>query len=118
MALPDPAMPILSEAARLVADRCGVSTEDAQARLYRAFRDRELVPVGAGGRTVDSWDGAAIDWDSGSVTWPVRLGDGGHTHSTLPYARVGGPHLDEWMAQGQSDTTKRAAAAWLFAEPV
>jgi hypothetical protein len=92
--IPEPRLLLLYEAARRVADRCGVSLEEAKAALDRAFREYILVPFDSRGATVDDWECATIDCEHSSIT---RRGP--NVTYTLAGVRVSREHLDDWMAQ-------------------
>jgi hypothetical protein len=61
--IPEPRLLLLYEAVRRIADRCGVSLEEAKAALDRAFREYVLVLFDSGGAGVDDWEYVTIDWE-------------------------------------------------------
>lgn len=63
MPIPEPRLLLLYEAVRRIADRCGVSLEEAKAALDRAFREYVLVLFDSGGAGVDDWEYVTIDWE-------------------------------------------------------
>jgi hypothetical protein len=54
MGLPEPATLLLGESAERVAKKCEVSLRDAEVALERAFRDYDLIPLGANGQMVET----------------------------------------------------------------
>lgn len=92
--IPEPRLLLLYEAVRRIADRCGVSLEEAKAALDRAFREYVLVLFDSGGAGVDDWEYVTIDWEHSSIT---RRGP--NVTYTLAGLRVFREHLDDWMAQ-------------------
>jgi hypothetical protein len=73
MPLPEPRLLLLCEAARRVADRCGVSIEEAKAGLNGAFREHLLVPFDSRGDPIHDWKYATIDWEHSLAPGAVRL---------------------------------------------
>ena len=93
MPLPSPIWLTLPEAARLVAERCGVGLADAQARLGQAGRDHELIFVGDQGKSGQLEGRAAPDWLLGSITLRTR-----HNVYTYQNVRLFARGLDAWLA--------------------
>ena len=80
MALPEPKYLTLSEAAKLVAQRCGVGDTDARAAIERAFREYTLRWWGATRRDPAksrpehvNWKTVEIDWDRNVIRVALRF---------------------------------------------
>ncbi len=106
MPVPEPRLLLLCEAACRVADRCGVSIEEAKAALDRAFRQASLVPYNSSFEKVRVWEDAVIDWEHSSLRF---------VNYTIEGVHVFRQHLDDWMAQAAPGTGRAFAAKMLRA---
>ena len=106
MPLPTSKLLSLEEAVDHVVERCAVTREAAQARLERAFRDRELRLVNCKGRGLHVGANVQIDWDPGSLTWlPQRPGAAGVIRVGI---RTSAVDLRKWLATTTNPTNPSA----------
>lgn len=107
MAVPEPRSLLLRDAADRVADRCGVSVEEAKAALDRAFREHSLAAYDSCFAPITDWEFLTIDWDKNSIRR-----DGSSVTYAVESVSVFKEHLDDWMASAVIDPHPRSASRY------